>query len=590
MSESPTVSGGIVRKVFRGVATATRVADTIFIMARRLLTLALMIGLIRFVWPSQTAMPDHFVLDIDLNNKLVDTAQPSALLATLDQDGGTLADLILKISQASQDPRVTALRLTLGQSCCDLVAAQEVRDALVRFSSNSHKLISAYAYGFGDGTGSLAEYLIATAADRITLQEEGSFSANGLHLEMPFVHEALDRIGVTPHFTKHGLYKTYPETFERDDPSPAHREMLDSIADSLYASVTEQITASRQLDRGALDTALAASPLSAADALTRHLIDEVRPFGGTDQSTDSLPIARYTLRPATQAKPPRQIAVLVAAGSISEPGSRRRSLQAINPLALIDDLEHAANDPAIAAIILRVDSPGGSATGAALIDREIRQIVASKPVVVTMGTNAASGGYWLSSHASIIIADPETLTGSIGAFSGKFEFRQLAATLGVHYFTVDRGAPTSVWSSMRGLTDTQAETIATSVDQIYQTFIAVVADGRKLAKDDVEKIAGGRVWTGTQAVALHLVDRIGGYPDAIAAAERLAGLPITEPAPLVFPRRSGLSDDLAGAVGSLLQSRVMAAIPQFEAGADLADTLDAMTGSPSTRMLPLRIQ
>ena len=569
----------------RLIRLAGRIIDISFIALRRLLAIGALAAIVLYLVRAAPPLPPAFVVTLDLTAPIHDTSPAADTLGTALGHTPSLAAIVQRIHGASEDPRVQGIRLTLGPSCCSLVVANELHRALIAYRQATGKEVEAFAYGFGESDGGSAEYLIASAANRITLLDVGSFSASGIHMQVPFVRPALDRLGIGADYTHAGTYKSYPETFTRSGPSAPHAEMLGSLADSLYQTIIQTVAADRHLPDAVISDAFAAAPLGAPEALARHLVDARSADPPAEKPGETISIAAYPGLPDKRHGKPARIALIVATGTITDPTSDGRGTETINPIHLANLLRTAAADKETVAIVLRIDSPGGSASGAALVDAAIRNIVATKPVIVSMGGYAASGGYWIASHASRIVADPCTLTGSIGAFAGKIQFAELANRLGISFYEVDRGAP-SMWSMTEGLTDTQQQRLGTSIDAIYRSFVQAVADGRHLKPEAVEAAAEGRVWTGAQARDLHLVDALGGYTEAIDAARQLAGLPADTAIALSFPRTTSILQELQTLTALM---RTSFAPDLANAAAAWLDELHALANAGTVEMLPIHI-
>ena len=586
LARARTVFGRIFR-VLRVTGSAT---NTTIIVIQRIVALTAIAALATLLlWPAPS-LPHNFDLSIDLTLPVKDVSPAADSLTGLLGQSPSLAMIVHKIATAAEDPRVHAIQITIGPACCSLIAAEEISAALRSYRHTTNRTVEVFAYGFGEGTGSVSEYLIAIAATHIALLDSGSFGASGIHLEMPFLRAALDRLGVSADFARQGRYKAYPETFERNDPSPDHQQMLDSLADSLYETVTAAIATSRHLSEAAVRDAFAHAPLTARQALDRNLIDAVAldPPQQDDQRP-TVTLANYERAPGPTEGKPAKMALITAVGTIGEPTADTANTSSINPTRLAKLLRDTAKQPGIAAIILRVDSPGGSVTGSAMIDAEIRRIVRKTPVVVSMGNYAASGGYWISSHASRIIADPETLTGSIGVFAGKLEFAGVATNLGVHFHTVDRGSTTSMWSSIQPLTTEQKDRLEDHIGDVYGMFLDTVADGRKLPRERVDAIAQGRVWTGAQALDLHLVDSLGGYEVAFDAARQLAGLPDDAPITIIYPRAGSLLSELRSYF-SVAQASLAPSLGSIQGTADIIALLQSLNIAGAVQMSPINIR
>lgn len=436
---------------------------------------------------------------------------------------------------------------------------QSLRAALVRLRA-AQKRVVVHLSAPG-----LREYYVATAGDAIVMDESGPLSLTGLALEATFFGGALEKVGARAEAEYRGAYKSFAETFTRKDMSPAHREALEAILDRLDAEVREAIAAARGvdplLDAGPLYTG---GPYMAPDAERLGLVDAIR-------YEDELPewLGQPAPRVATPAewrsmrargfrwKPlfggPRRVQVVSLHGTIV-PGEGtdfpRRSLGAD---AAARALTAARKSRRVAAVVLHVDSRGGSASASDLIWREVVRLGREKPVVAYFEDFAASGGYYLSCAATKIVAQPATLTGSIGVVAGKLNLSGLLERVGLNTVTVARGEAAGMFSASRGFSEEERRRLAAEVDALYRQFVTKVAQGRKLDAAAAEAAAQGRVWLGVDARDRGLVDELGDVETAIDRARELGrrrpGERLQVEDVHVSPRRRGLLVRLFGDAG-----------------------------------------
>jgi protease-4 len=405
------------------------------------------------------------------------------------------------------------------------------------------------------------DYYLASACDEIILPPPGQLAALGLRAEAIFLKDTLALAGVKAELEAIGEYKTSPDTFCRSTMSEPHREMLDSILDAYFDEIVAAIAEGRGLDPARVRELIDAMPLTASEAAEVGLIDAVLyedelathlsaagrgPDKNEQHKTDSAPPPRpsVTLLPWRDASrwlrrpikwTTRQIIGVVSLEGLIVPGRSRRIPIAIPlPLPLVERqagaetitqaLRRAELDERVAAVIFHVETSGGSALASELICREVRRLRERKPVIVLMGNQAASGGYQVSALANHIVARPTTLTGSIGIWGGKFVIADLYHKLEVGHESVQRGVMAGFPSELSLLSDVERRRLRSDLGQAYARFKTLVAEGRGLAEEQVEEIARGQVHTGARALELGLVDELGGFETALAAAKKLAGL------------------------------------------------------------------
>jgi protease-4 len=479
-------------------------------------------------------LPAHFALALDLTKAPLDAPAAPAWARLAGSDRPTLVETIEAIDRAAQDDRVTGIDIELGSGCCSLTTAEELRDAIERFRGDTGKQVIARAMSL-DGASGLGAYVVATAASRIELSAAGDFGVTGLALQTPFAASLLQTVGVDAQFAHIGKYKTYPQMYTRSSPSAANSEMLDSLAGSLYASALAPIAARLHETPDQVKALIDQAPLSAEQAMQDHLIDAVLPLTARiDQfHGETTGVARYAGDAPKPAAGATKVALIIASGDIEAPSATGDSGK-IDPRHLANEISDAVDDKDIKAIVLRLDTPGGTVTGSALIGAEVARAQAvHKPLIITMGGLDASGGYWVSSHGSVLIADPATLTGSIGVLGGKLSFAGLLDKIGVTIAGASRGAnalfdsPTTPWTAG------QMVNLQAMLKLDYQQFVGWVAAGRHMTPAAVDAIGQGRVWTGVQAQKRGLVDQIGGYHAAFDAVRAVLKLPVHAPLDIV---------------------------------------------------------
>lgn len=504
-----------------------------------LLVVAVLIGL--FQGLTEFRVPDGGALVIDPAGLLVEEARPEYDFADLANPAEPLRqtavnDLVRAVDHAADDDRIRLIVLRLD----DLIAvseahARQLGKALERFQAADKEVI-AFGRGYSQG-----QYAIASFADAIYLHPFGQVTFPGYGVYKPYWKGLLDNLGVNVHMFRFGKYKEVAEPFIRDDMSPEAREVNQALVNDLWGAYRQNVLANRSLDADAFDRYARAyeEVLEAFEgdggraALEFRLVDELltpdhardriaAAVGGSGE--DSYPrigFRRYleTLPPEAPAR--RNIALIVAQGPIVM-GKERNAAAADNLTALIRE---AREDASVAALVLRIDSPGGSALASELIREELEVAQQhDKPVIASMGPVAASGGYWIASTANRIIAHPTTITGSIGVAGLFLSFERTLSDIGIESDGVGSLPLTGAANPFMGVNETAKRVLQANIAGIYERFIHLVARGRDMTPEAVDAIGQGRVWLGGQAVEIGLVDELGDLADAAEAAAELAGL------------------------------------------------------------------
>ena len=478
------------------------------------------------------ALPGRIVLTLDLREALPEVATALPFEALGGPPPLTLSDAVLALRRAAADPRVAGVVARLDDGGQGFAATQDLVEAIEAFKADG-RFAWAWADSFGELTPGNEGYYLASAFDRIEVQPGGLVGLSGLAIEQPFLRGLLDRLGIEPEVVRRAGYKTALDNLTERGLTPANREMLNDVLDSLSGQLVERVAAGRGFEgeqvRGLIDD----GPFTAQAALDAGLIDGLaygpdvedaaRREGGNDAQMVGLD--RYAAATtAEDGEGGTRVALVRASGPVVRGTGFPGETVAADDLA---DLLHAlGGDPAVQAVLLRLDTPGGSAVASETIAREIRNLrAAGKPVIVSMGNVAASGGYWISMGASRIVAQPATLTGSIGVIAAKPIIREALADLDVNTAVLQRGEHADLWSLFRPYDADDRAKVEALIDDTYQDFIRGVAEGRDIDPARVREIAQGRVWTGERALGLGLVDRLGGLPEALDEARNALGLP-----------------------------------------------------------------
>lgn len=489
--------------------------------------------------PNPESLPT--VLEIDLARGVITHVPTSPIEAIRQRTAVTIGALRRALEKGRRDDSVVALLVHVGT--CPLLPGDvdEVAELIAGFDKPS----VAWTETFGELVGATDAYKVACAADEIWLQPTGTVGLTGYRTDITLFRGVLEKVGITPAFEQRKEYKSAAETFAGHEVSDANREMVQRFMESMLTTAIDTVARSRGLTVDAVRELTARGPVSADEARSAGLVDHVgyrdevlaavrerfgRPSRRRDDASDvHLHYAhRYAhasalTRLTDQGRP--GVGVVQAIGDImlgpSRPGPGG-STCGCDTLAA--HLRAAARDDSIRAVVLRVDSGGGSAVGSDQVRREVQQLrAAGKPVIASMGNVAASGGYFIAMAADQIVANPTTLTGSIGVLGGKFVLDELDQRIGLIRESVAAGAHADMWST-HAFTDEDLAILDQWLDRVYADFTAKAAEDRGMSLDDLEAVARGRVWTGADALDKGLVDRLGGISSAIRIAADAADL------------------------------------------------------------------
>lgn len=446
-----------------------------------------------------------------------------------DKKGIGLTDVINAIDAAKTDDNIKGISILNDESSLGLAQYKDLRNALERFKK-SGKFVWAYA-----NTYSQKEYYLNSVANTVYINPAGDLDFKGLSSEVMFFKDFQDKSGIHMEVIRHGKYKSAVEPFLENKMSDANREQMTALLNSIWTTVSTDISKSRNIPLPKLNEIanglLARTPEMAKQ---QHLVDIVAYEDvyhnairkalkvSEDEDYNKISIADYTQNNVTTAlanTATDQIAIIYAQGEI---GSGEGDVNTIGEGSMRRSLQEARKNDDVKAIVLRIDSPGGSALTSDLIWREIEITKKVKPVVVSMGNYAASGGYYIACNANTIFAENNTITGSIGVFGMLPNFSPLANKLGINSEQVKTHENSANYSPFVPVDEKFKAFTLEGVEKIYHTFVTHVAEGRKMTFDQVDAIAQGRVWSGTEALKLGLVDKIGGLNDAITEAARIA--------------------------------------------------------------------
>ena len=531
-------------------------------------------------------LPPNAVLALDLRQPLEDSA---AGATPFQAQPVTVMDIVLALDAAEHDPRIKGVVMRLGSANLPVAQAEEIGAALKKFRT-SGRFVIAHSQGF-DSAG-LGDYLTAASADEIWMQPNASFTAAGEGGTAIFLRGLLDKVDAVPQIVKRSDYKSAADQLMEKTMSPADREQTTRLLQSWYDSAVADAAADRHLTHDKIVAALEASPQMTEGARAAGLIDKV---GFDDDAQNAaiaragdgaklLPFSQYVRerRQLEEAGTGPRVALVEATGEIFDGGSGGNT-GVIAGDDMAKAIREATADKDVRAIVLRVDSPGGSVTASdQILDAVKKAQKAGKPVVVSMGGVAASGGYYISLSANRIVAEPGTITGSIGVLTGKVSIDKSLQLAGVGTDTIGIGKNALYNSEFQPYTDAQLAALNREADTIYADFTSKVADGRHLPLAKVQDIAKGRVWSGADAQGRGLVDDLGGFWTATADAKKLAGIGADEHVSFrVYPRRKGFFEALDQLMGN--EPDAVRALATFER---LMDSAPVKTLSGAVSDLP----
>lgn len=536
-----------------------RVVFGLFAVVGGFVVLAFVAALVitRFFPGVEHPVPDRAVLTLDLADGISEQGAPGPLAWAFGRQL-TILDLVQSLDAAGRDERVKGLVARIGAGQVGMAQAQEIRDAVRAFRERG-KFAVAFAETFGEvGNGNI-NYYLATAFDEIWLQPSGDVNLIGISLESPYVRNLLNEIGVVPRIDQREEYKGAMDFLTSASMPQPVRQNFQRLVDSLAQQIADGIAAGRKTDAAAARALIDGGPYIGAEALAQKLVDRLGYWDEVDKAvtdragaeSERISIADYSasLSPGGDAS---KFALVYGLGPVQLTADNANPVfgeATMDSQTVSEAIRDAAEDESVRAIIFRVDSPGGSYVASDTIWRAVDQARAGgKPVIVSMGEMAASGGYFVAAPASQIVAQPGTITGSIGVLSGKVVLSDMWSKLDVVWDGVRAGANADMDSPNRDYSAAGWTKLQAGLDRAYADFMGKVANGRQMSADAVRAVAKGQVWTGADAKANGLVNELGGYATAIGLARKAAGLADDAEVSLTqFP----LPDD---GIGGLLRS------------------------------------
>ncbi|MGC8745330.1 MAG: signal peptide peptidase SppA [Candidatus Saccharicenans sp.] len=489
-------------------------------------------------------------LEINLSGQLEEYSPTIPFMEYLQGPVVSLYDTWMNLRKAAVDPRIKAVVLKFGLLEADWAKIEELRQAVINFKK-SGKPIVAY---FEESPEANKEYYLATACNKIILHPLGWLGINGLAAYVPFFKGTLDKLGIKAEFEHIEEYKTAYNQFTENGFTPAHQEMMESIYNDIFSRYLKEISLARNKSPEEMKKLLDHGYFQGKEALNAGLVDNL---AYEDQLLDVLNFkevkalskidnGRYArIEPSSFGlNVGQKIALIYASGTIL---SGEEEVVALGSETFDRWVQSASKDKSIAAIVVRIDSPGGSAVGADTIWHELIKARKEKPVIISMSGLAGSGGYWMALGGSKIIAQPQTLTGSIGVIAGKFSFEGLMKKLGINTERIVIGKEADAFTIYREFTPEEKKILKDQLQGIYQQFLQRVSSARNMSPEEVNRIGRGRVWTGNQAKSLNLIDDLGGLDAAIEAAKKMAGISLQQEVELVvWPKKRTFFDILMG--------------------------------------------
>jgi protease IV len=493
-------------------------------------------------------VPSKTILEANLERAFLENAPDTPTAKVMLTERFTLRDVVDAIDRGANDDRVVGMVAKIGAAPMGIAQVQEIRDAVQRFRAHK-KFAVAYAETFGEfGPGNGAYYL-ATAFDQIYLQPSGDIGLTGIILESPFVKGTLSKLGVTFHGDHRYEYKNALNFFTETKYTGPHKEAMTALLNSWFSQMKDGICQARQIAPDKFQALVDAGPYLGKEAVGARLVDGVayrdevysKVKSQAGDGAELLYLEKYLDRAGRPHEKGKTIALVFGVGAVTRGKSDYDPVQGSQNMGsdtVAGAIRTAAGDKDVKAILFRVDSPGGSYVASDTIWREVvRARQAGKPVIVSMGDLAGSGGYFVAMAADKIVAQPGTITASIGVLGGKMLTSGLWNKVGLSWDEVHQGASATMFTGTHDYTPAEWARFQAWLDRVYVDFTGKVADGRKLPKEKVLEVAKGRIWSGQDAKNLGLIDELGGYDTALKLAKKAAGIPDSNEVKLVvYPR------------------------------------------------------
>lgn len=507
------------------------------------------------------SVPGKTILEANFEKQMVEEIPDSPVAQAMLTDRATVRDVVDALDRGASDDRVKGLVARIGASPMGMAQVQELREAVMRFRAHK-KFAIAFSETFGEvGPGNGAYYL-ATAFDQIYLQPSGDIGLTGFLLESPFIKGTLEKLGTRFHGDHRYEYKAALNFFTESKYTPPHKEEMTAVMNSWFGQLKDGVCQARGIPADQFQSLVDKAPYLGKEGVAAKLVDglayrdevydQAKKKAG--DGAEFLYLDKYLDRAGRPHKKGKTIALIFGNGGV------QRGKSDFNPVdgnftmgseTVAGAFRAASEDKDVKAILFRVDSPGGSYVASDTIWREVaRARKAGKPVVVSMGDLAGSGGYFVAMDADKIVAQPGTITASIGVLGGKILSSGFWNKVGVSWDEVHEGANATIYTGTHDYSPTEWKRFEDWLDRVYVDFTGKVADGRKLPKERVLEIAKGRIWSGEDAKKLGLIDELGGYDTALKLAKQAANIPESEEVKIVvFPHKKTLLETILNREG-----------------------------------------
>lgn len=545
-----------VRILIKSLVYAFAIFGILFI-----LLLLVILGLLRQEPGRATTIPRQTVLKINFDEAYREVRSDNLLTEISEVSPLSFYDLVKAINLAAIDDRVKVLVGRVGNSPLGLAQIQELRQAVATFRSKGKKAY-IFSAGFGSFGGGTSEYYLASAFDEIWMQPNTDLGLTGVAMEVPFFRKLLDKVGIKPEFyARHEYKNAMASVLDERMSEPFRQEML-RLGGTILAQTVSDISAARGLSEEDVNRLINRAPLFAAEALEAKLIDRIgyepELFDEIQKtvSGEVVEISDYAsvIRDGRKGLP--KVAVLVADGVINEGKSIDNPLQGeatVGAATVTEQLNEIARDKNVKALLLRVNSPGGSYAASNEIWYALNKLKKERqmPVVVSMGNYAASGGYFIALPGDKIIAEPSTITGSIGVLGGKMVLNGLWQKLDINWEALRFGSNAGILSMNTGFSESEKDIFNKSLDNVYEDFTLKVSQARKIDAAKMDELARGRIWTGSGALKNGLIDDIGGFNKALGIAKELAGIKQEDKFTIAYyPKQKTLQEKISEVLGT----------------------------------------
>lgn len=505
---------------------------------------------------SSDRVPRQAILELDLERGLVEYVPDDPVATALQGRQTTVRDVVEALHRATDDDRVLGLVARVGGDALGMGQVEELREAVIAFRESGKPAV-LYSETFGEVVAGNGSYYLATAFDEVYMQPSGDLGLYGLAAEVPFFGGTLEELDIEPRFGQRYEYKNAANTITQQGFTEAHREAETVLRESMYAQMVAAIADARGMSESDVRERIDNGPFLGEEAVEAGFVDRLAYRDEIydelkerlDDRAEYLFLSRYLDRAGRPYTSGERVALIYGVGAVVRGESGFDALfggGSMGSETVARAFREAIEDDDVRAILFRVNSPGGSYVASDAIWREtIRAREAGKPVIVSMGDVAASGGYFVAAAADRIIAHPSTITGSIGVLGGKLLTSELWARLGVNWELIETAEHAGMWSSLRDFSEEEELRHQAWLDRVYDDFTAKVADGRGFTADQLDERARGRIWTGTDALRLGLVDELGGFTTALAAVREIIEVEADADLDLrMYPRRQTLLESI----------------------------------------------